>query len=182
MLSNLKTTALKACKPDETENNFRDLIRQVATLKLTLPTIALAMFLTGCVGAHYTAGVAVGSPPICPYGYYEAPPYACAPDGYYGPEWFSGGVFIGAGPGFTGLNDSMVTSTMTSTSAEVIADRRLRAEKPRPRSEGLSEAWPCMIFAATRRHGIADRSWTVQPPINADDRGHRRLTLFHRPS
>ena len=40
--------------------------------------------------------------PNCPYGYYEAPPYACAPYGYYGPEWFSGGVFIGAGPWFHG--------------------------------------------------------------------------------
>jgi hypothetical protein len=25
--------------------------------------------------------------PVCPYGYYEAPPYNCAPDDYYGPEW-----------------------------------------------------------------------------------------------
>lgn len=47
-------------------------------------------------------GVGIGGPPICPYGYYEAPPYACAPDGYYGPEWFSGGVFIGAGPWYRG--------------------------------------------------------------------------------
>jgi hypothetical protein len=30
------------------------------------------------------------------------PPYNCAPDGYYGPEWFSGGVFIGAGPWYRG--------------------------------------------------------------------------------
>ena len=42
--------------------------------------------------------VSIGPAPVCPYGYYEAPPYRCAPDGYYGPEWFSGGVFIGAGP------------------------------------------------------------------------------------
>ena len=28
--------------------------------------------------------------------------YNCAPDGYYGPEWFSGGIFIGAGPWFHG--------------------------------------------------------------------------------
>ena len=47
-------------------------------------------------------GVGIGVPPDCPYGYYEAPPYACAPDGYYGPEWFSGGLFIGAGPWFHG--------------------------------------------------------------------------------
>jgi hypothetical protein len=39
---------------------------------------------------------------MCPYGYYEAPPYNCAPDGYYGPEWFNGGIFIGAGGWFHG--------------------------------------------------------------------------------
>ncbi|HEX4136137.1 MAG TPA: hypothetical protein VHY84_16105 [Bryobacteraceae bacterium] len=46
--------------------------------------------------------VGFGVPPGCPYGYYEAPPYNCAPDGYYGPEWFNGGVFIGAGPWYHG--------------------------------------------------------------------------------
>src|SRR4030081_1053157 len=46
--------------------------------------------------------VQIGEPPVCPYGYYEVPPYRCAPDGYYGPEWFSGGVFLGAGPWFHG--------------------------------------------------------------------------------
>jgi hypothetical protein len=40
----------------------------------------------------------VGPAPVCPYGYYDYYPYACAPYGYYGPEWFSGGVFIGVGP------------------------------------------------------------------------------------
>lgn len=50
-------------------------------------------------------GVAVGpgyvtGPPVCAYGYYEYYPYACAPYGYYGPDWFVNGVFIGAGPWF----------------------------------------------------------------------------------
>ena len=40
----------------------------------------------------------VGGPPVCDYGYYNSYPYACAPYGYYGPGWFTGGVFIGAGP------------------------------------------------------------------------------------
>jgi hypothetical protein len=47
-------------------------------------------------------GVGIGGPPVCPYGYYEVPPYNCAPGGYYGPEWFDGGVFIGAGPWYHG--------------------------------------------------------------------------------
>jgi hypothetical protein len=56
-------------------------------------------------GASRPAGqvaVDIGVAPDCPYGYYDYAPYACAPYGYYGPEWFSGGVFIGAGPWFHG--------------------------------------------------------------------------------
>jgi hypothetical protein len=47
-------------------------------------------------------GIDVGVEPGCPYGYYDYAPYDCAPYGYYGSEWFSGGVFIGAGPWFHG--------------------------------------------------------------------------------
>ena len=47
----------------------------------------------------------IGAEPVCPYGYYDFAPYDCAPYGYYGPEWFTGGVFIGAGPWFHGPRD-----------------------------------------------------------------------------
>jgi hypothetical protein len=46
--------------------------------------------------------VGVGVAPVCPYGYFDYAPYDCAPYGYYGPDWFSGGLFIGAGPWFHG--------------------------------------------------------------------------------
>jgi len=49
------------------------------------------------VGPGYVAG-----PPVCAYGYYPYYPYACAPYGYYGPSWFVGGVFVGAGPWYHG--------------------------------------------------------------------------------
>ena len=55
------------------------------------------------VGPVYGGPVYVGGPPVCRYGYYGYYPYACAPYGYYGPEWFSGGVFIGAGPWYRGF-------------------------------------------------------------------------------
>jgi hypothetical protein len=51
----------------------------------------------GIGGPAYVAG-----PPVCSYGYYSYAPYACAPYGYYGPEWFNGGLFVGAGPWFHG--------------------------------------------------------------------------------
>src|SRR6201996_9312793 len=55
--------------------------------------------------AQAQVSVDVGVAPDCPYGYYDAAPYACAPAGYYGPEWFDGGVFIGTGPWFHGKED-----------------------------------------------------------------------------
>jgi len=73
------------------------------TLKYLAMTAAAGL----CIAANAPAtqaqvSVSVGVAPACPYGYYEAPPYQCAPYGYYGPEWFSGGVFIGAGPWYHG--------------------------------------------------------------------------------
>jgi hypothetical protein len=47
-------------------------------------------------------GPAYVGPPVCSYGYYDYYPYACAPYGFYGPGWFDGGVFIGAGPWYRG--------------------------------------------------------------------------------
>jgi hypothetical protein len=54
------------------------------------------------LGAQVSVGVSIGDAPACPYGYYDTAPYGCAPYGYYGPEWFSGGAFVGAGPWFHG--------------------------------------------------------------------------------
>jgi hypothetical protein len=55
--------------------------------------------------AHAQVSINIGAEPDCPYGYYDLAPYNCAPYGYYGPEWFNGGVFIGAGPWFHGAHD-----------------------------------------------------------------------------
>jgi hypothetical protein len=63
----------------------------MAGFLLTIPSTTRAQ-----VSVH------IGPAPVCPYGYYDYAPYACAPYGYYGPEWFSGGVFIGAGAWFHG--------------------------------------------------------------------------------
>lgn len=73
--------------------------------KALLPTVAAAALTFGAAApssAQVSFGVSIGAPPVCPYGYYDYAPYNCAPYGYYGPEWFSNGVFIGAGPWFHG--------------------------------------------------------------------------------
>lgn len=52
--------------------------------------------------AQVSINVQIGPQPVCPYGYFDYAPYRCAPFGYYGPAWFNGGVFVGAGPWFAG--------------------------------------------------------------------------------
>jgi hypothetical protein len=64
--------------------------------------VVAGLYAASVPAASAQVAVGIGVAPVCPYGYYEVPPYNCAPDGYYGPEWFSGGVFIGAGPWFHG--------------------------------------------------------------------------------
>jgi hypothetical protein len=52
--------------------------------------------------AQVGIGVNIGPEPGCPYGYFDYAPYDCAPYGYYGPDWFANGLFIGVGPWFHG--------------------------------------------------------------------------------
>ena len=68
---------------------------------------ALAVFAVICFAVaipktQAQISVQLGVAPECPYGYYDAAPYECAPYGYYGREWFAGGAFIGVGPWFHG--------------------------------------------------------------------------------
>jgi hypothetical protein len=73
-----------------------------------IPIVALAVLTAAGISpwladnSHAQVNVNIGVAPDCPYGYYDVAPYGCAPAGYYGPEWFNGGVFIGAGPWFHG--------------------------------------------------------------------------------
>jgi hypothetical protein len=69
---------------------------------LALSAATALSIIAAPLGAHAQVSISLGAAPVCPYGYYDAPPYACAPYGYYGPEWFVGGAFIGAGPWFHG--------------------------------------------------------------------------------
>jgi len=74
-----------------------------------LKYLALLGVFVVVAATHSSAQVAIGIhigrdygyyhvPPACPYGYYPDYPFGCAPYGYWGPEYFANGVFIGAGP------------------------------------------------------------------------------------
>lgn len=67
-----------------------------------LAAVAAICFMVTTPKTQAQVQVDIGVAPECPYGYYDVAPYDCAPYGYYGPEWFSGGVFIGTGPWFHG--------------------------------------------------------------------------------
>ncbi len=70
---------------------------------VVLSALAAALLLPGKVApSQVSIGINLGPAPVCPYGYFDYPPYDCAPYGYYGPDWFVGGVFLGAGPWFHG--------------------------------------------------------------------------------
>ena len=70
-----------------------------------LSAVAGSCFAAASPTVQAQVSVNIGVAPDCPYGYYDVAPYNCAPAGYYGPEWFDGGVFIGAGPWFHGHDD-----------------------------------------------------------------------------
>jgi len=71
-------------------------------LKPLLLSTIVAAVLTSSRVAPSQVSVDIGVAPVCPYGYFDYAPYDCAPYGYYGPDWFVGGVFFGAGPWFRG--------------------------------------------------------------------------------
>jgi hypothetical protein len=67
------------------------------------PMAVQSQVVVGVGGRHgVEVGVGVGVnldvQPNCPYGYYETSPYECATEGYYGPEYFYNGIFLGVGP------------------------------------------------------------------------------------
>jgi hypothetical protein len=71
---------------------------------LVFAAVAEFAVATGAPNAAAQVNLYIGVAPDCPYGYYDYAPHNCAADGYYGPEWFNAGVFIGSGPWFHGPN------------------------------------------------------------------------------
>jgi hypothetical protein len=67
-------------------------------LKVLLCAAALLTSLTFIPKSNAQIYVNIGAPPVCPYGYYDYAPYACAPPGFYGPGYFYNGIFLGVGP------------------------------------------------------------------------------------
>jgi hypothetical protein len=72
---------------------------------VVLAAVAGMGFTASTPKAQAQVAVEIGTAPDCPYGYYDSDPYGCSPAGYYGPEWFNGEAFNGAGPWFHGAND-----------------------------------------------------------------------------
>jgi hypothetical protein len=103
--------------------------------------------------------------PDCPYGYYDYPPHNCAPDGYYGPEWFNHGAFIGAGRWFHGSNDfEGQVDNRSIRSTDILAPcQRLGSSQPRSgeplRNSGETK---CAMGAAK----YAEKAQVAKPNIS----------------
>ena len=72
------------------------------SLALTAVAVATLGAATTVAPSQVSVGIGIGVAPVCPYGYFDYAPYDCAPYGYYGPDWYLNGIFIGAGPWFHG--------------------------------------------------------------------------------
>jgi hypothetical protein len=69
---------------------------------LTMVAVAALCLVASPKKAHAQISVQIGPPPECPYGYFDYSPYDCALYGYYGPNGFPDGIFLGAGPWYRG--------------------------------------------------------------------------------
>jgi hypothetical protein len=69
---------------------------------LTMLGLATGFFLFAHTASPAQISIPFGAEPVCPYGYFDYAPYNCAPYGFYGPDWFIGGAFIGAGHWYHG--------------------------------------------------------------------------------
>jgi hypothetical protein len=68
-------------------------------LKALLCSIAVLILWASVPNANAQVVVSIGGPPpSCPYGYYNYAPYSCVPQGFYGPNYFYNGIFVGVGP------------------------------------------------------------------------------------
>jgi hypothetical protein len=96
----LSTSAANLEKGELTMRYFKYLL--LLGVLMAFPLVQSQAQVRVGVGIGFGPGYIAG-PPACSYGYYDYAPYACAPYGYYGANWFSNGIFIGAGPWYHGF-------------------------------------------------------------------------------
>lgn len=93
---------------------------------LAIAAVALGCLTATVPKAQAQVSVEVGVAPECPYGYYDVAPYDCAPSGYYGPEWFTGDVFVGVGSWFHGKTEFRGKVTLSHIQLMRRADKPAR--------------------------------------------------------
>jgi hypothetical protein len=81
------------CKENKVFN-----FKVLAVVLVLFATLSMVPSANAGVGIYITPPVIAVTPPVCEFGYYDYEPYSCAPYGYYPPDFFYGGVFIGVGP------------------------------------------------------------------------------------
>jgi hypothetical protein len=127
---------------------------------LAFAALATALFCCARV-APAQISINFGVEPVCPYGYFDYAPYDCAPYGYYGPDWFVNGVFIGAGRWFHGAAFTAM-STGVLIPITVTGDRCLSAAK-----SPSTTSTPRSCFSVYRNSTIAVPISSVPHPFRA---------------
>ncbi len=136
--------------------------------------------MSASVPAQVGIGVTIGPEPICPYGYFDYPPYDCAPYGYYGPDWFVNGCSSAWDSGSTGLMASTAMWTTAGIRATDMQDRCPRAASIRfsaftpmkPATGTATWAWQITMAAANTAAAL----WAV----GAQAGGVRRTDYLKR--
>lgn len=72
---------------------------------LALSAVAAVALVMAIPAAQAQISISIGPQPQCPYGDYDYAPYRCSPSGYYGPQYFNGGGFVGVEPWSRGDNE-----------------------------------------------------------------------------
>ncbi len=92
------------------------------------PSHAQRVFVGVGVGPAY-----YGPAPVCAYGYYGYYPYACAPYGYYGPDYFVSGVIsITTAVSEGAKASSIVVSTVVASGAVIVASMAAKGSTEAP--------------------------------------------------
>ena len=150
-------------------------LRYLALLGILMLPVAYSQAQVA-VGVRVGPGY-VGPAPVCAYGYYSYYPYACAPYGYYGPQWFVGGVFIGAGPWYHGYTVGLGLQAGLGLSGwlglrlaelrtgveRLLRSRLLQARCLRIQSRWRSWLWRWLRARLSRRRWLP---WWWRAPLN----------------
>lgn len=122
--------------------------------------------------ANAQVAVQIGPAPVCPYGYFDYPPYECAPYGYYGPEWFANGIFMAPARGITdrlASGDTLIIASIAMTdSMATIRGTESSGIGERGAMSKVSTATRCVMAMAIPIWALPTNTADIRANLNED--------------